>query len=133
MFSYDDGLYLGCEINKADNYVVALYHNETIYLIGTAYKSIMYAPRIMFNHLSESHIHIEDILMKHNNVGNGSIAMRALLLYAKLNGIATITGYLSSIDNDHKERINHYYTKFGFKVSKSSIAKKMEDNICLEE
>jgi hypothetical protein len=120
---YSDCVYLGCENNKVDDALVSLYHNNTIYLLGDAYKTIMYAPKLMFHFVTPQHIHIDDVLMKHNNVGNGSIVMRALIKYAKLNSITTITGSLSSVDDDHKTRRDHYYKKFGFEVRDDSIIK----------
>lgn len=54
--------------------------------------------------------------MEDNNIGNGTIAMKALIKYATKNNIKWIEGYLSSVDNDHADRRNHYYKKFGFKI-----------------
>ena len=70
---------------------------------------------------SSNHLHIEDVLMKTNNIGNGSIALKSLIEYSKLIGVNTITCYLSSVDDDHKNRRNHYYEKFGFDVKETSI------------
>ena len=47
--------------------------------------------------------------------------MKALIKYAKRNNIKWIEGSLSSVDNDHADRRNHYYEKFGFKIQSSSI------------
>lgn len=49
------------------------------------------------------------------------IAMKALIKYAKRNNIKWIEGSLSSVDNDHADRRNHYYEKFGFEIQSSSI------------
>ena len=67
------------------------------------------------------YIKIYDILMEDNNIGNGTIAMKALIKYATKNNIKWIEGYLSSVDNDHADRRNHYYKKFGFEIKGSSI------------
>lgn len=125
MSYYDDAMYLGCENNKIGDTVVALYHNNTIYLLGDVYKTIMYAPKILFHKVDENHIHIDDVLMKHNDVGNGGIAMRALFKYAKKNGVKKITGSLSKVDDDHRSRRDHYYKKFGFDVSEFQIIKNL--------
>lgn len=122
---YDDGAYLGCYENKIGDVVVALYHNNTIYLLGECYRTIMYAPKLMFHNVSHEHIHIDDVLMKNNSVGNGSVAMIALLLYAQKKKITKITGTLSSVDDDHKVRRDNYYRKFGFTVAESYIIKTM--------
>jgi hypothetical protein len=122
---HEDGCYLGCYINKLGDVVVALYHSNTIYLLGESYRTIMYAPKLMFHTTQADHLHIDDVLVKHNGVGNGSIVMTALLLYAKQNGIKLITGFLSSVDDDHKIRRNNYYLKFGFTINNNQIVKKL--------
>lgn len=68
-------------------------------------------------------LHIDDVLMKHNSVGNGTIAMHALLQYAYFEGVDIITGCLSDVDADHQDRRNAYYKKFGFTVEKHRIIK----------
>ena len=75
----------------------------------------------MMNFSKKKYIHIDDVLMEDNDVGNGTIAMKALIKYAKRNNIKWIEGSLSSVDNDHADRRNHYYEKFGFKIQSSSI------------
>lgn len=122
---YQDGVFLLCETNNIDDCVVALYHYNAIYLLGETYQTVMYAPKILFHMIDAHHLHIDDILMKHNNVGNGSIAMRSLFIYAKMNNVNCITGTLSKIDDDHKSRRDHYYKKFGFDVGEHSISIKI--------
>jgi len=100
--------------------------NNTLYLVGEPYPTIMYAPKILFRFISPTHLHIDDILMKHNNVGNGSVAMRALLDFAKRQRIQTITGALSSVDSDHQARRDHFYKKHGFSISQNAILKKLD-------
>lgn len=122
---HEDGRYLGCYVNKLGDVVVALYSRNTIYLFGEAYRTIMYAPKLMFHTPSSDHIHIDDVLVKHNSVGNGSAVMSALLFYAQQNGVKKITGFLSSVDDDHKKRRDKYYEKFGFRVDDSAIIKEL--------
>ncbi|MHC6179341.1 GNAT family N-acetyltransferase [Clostridium sp. JNZ X4-2] len=62
------------------------------------------------------YIKIDDILMEHNNIGNGTIAMKYFLQVAKELGVDKITGWLSDTDKDHWDRSVHFYEKFGFKV-----------------
>ena len=120
-----DGRYLGCYVNKLGDVVVALYSHNAIYLLGEAYRTIMYAPKLIFHTPLSGHIHIDDVLVKHNNVGNGSAVMAALLVYAEQSGVKKITGSLSSVDDDHKSRREAYYTKFGFSVNGSTIIKEL--------
>ena len=51
---------------------------------------------------------------------------QAILPYAKECGVEMITGHLSAVDNDHKERRDHYYEKFGFDVKEKNIINKEE-------
>lgn len=99
--------------------------NKTVYLIGSCYTTIMYAPRLMFHMVSPDHIHIDDIMVKHYNQGNGTIAMKALFDFARKNGVKKITGSLSEIDNGHAARRNHFYEKLGFKVMPDRVEKKL--------
>ena len=109
--------------NKLNDIVLATLRNNTIYLFNRSYNTIMYAPKLMFHMQSVTHLHIDDILDRYHNIGNGSALMTALLYYAKSNGIVIITGDLSSVDDDHKLRRNAFYLKFGFDVKKNSVIK----------
>ena len=109
--------------NKLDDVILCFEKNKSIYLVNVSYSTIMYAPKIMFRYKSNNHLHIDDILMKTNNIGNGSIAMTALIKYAKLNNVDIITGDLSTIDSDHKERRDHYYDKFDFENHETYVIK----------
>ena len=52
------------------------------------------------------------------DIGNGysSMMMSELLKYATQNGINEIHGNLSPVDQDHKDRLHHFYEKFGFEI-----------------
>ena len=39
--------------------------------------------------------------------------------YAKENGYKTIYGHLSTVDLDHKDRLYHFYEKFGFEITEN--------------
>lgn len=123
--TYEDGCYLGCYVNKLGDVVVALHHGHVIYLLGESYRTIMYAPKLMFHMIQSDYIHIDDVLVKHNSVGNGTIVMTALLLYAQQHGIRRVTGFLSSADDDHKIRRDSYYAKFGFSIQNNHIVKEL--------
>jgi hypothetical protein len=70
-----------------------------------------------------SYIIIYDIQMIDNCIGNGSIAMKYFLnIVKKLNSeydtqIKYIFGELSHVDKGHFDRLEHYYNKFGYKVT----------------
>lgn len=122
---YPNGKIILFDENSIDELLIAVYSNNTIYLLGESFPTILYAPKIVFSMITPAHLHIEDILMKHNNVGNGTIAMNALLLFAQQNNIQLITGNLSTVDEDHKARRDHFYKKFGFDVTDTYIRKSL--------
>lgn len=92
-----------------------------ILLCSKSYQAINGLPKIMTTiyknpYPEKSYIHIEDILMEDNDIGNGTIAMNYLIKTAKRMEIDYISGNLSSVDKDHFDRSEHYYKKFGFDV-----------------
>lgn len=56
-------------------------------------------------------------IFRQENRGYGSLLMEELLLYAKENNIKELYGNLATVDIDHKDRLIHYYKKFGFEVN----------------
>ena len=120
---------VGLERNKNDEELIIVINKNTIYLFGERYQVIDGLPRIYFDIIKEGHeviceekyIHIIDILMKDNEIGNGTVAMNALIKYANKIGVKYIDGTLSFVDDDHADRRNHFYKKFGFVISNSSI------------
>ena len=54
---------------------------------------------------------------KNLNKGYGSKLMEALFKYSRDNGIQSVTGNLSVVDLGHKDRLHHFYEKFGFKIT----------------
>lgn len=116
MNTTQDAKYLGLAKNELGDIVAILYKYNTIYLMGEPYRTIMYAPKLLFHYMGKNHIHIDDILVKYNNIGNGSILVNALKKLAKQNNIYVITGNLSEIDDDHRDRQEHFYKKLDFKI-----------------
>lgn len=53
---------------------------------------------------------------KDYNKGYGSLMMNKLISYAMESGYSLIHGNLSTVDFDHKERLHHFYRKFGFTI-----------------
>lgn len=126
MSEYSGTHVIGVGINKNDDILVAVERNKTIYLLSDIYNTIMFAPRLMFHLKEVDHAHIDDVIMKTNDIGNGAVAMQALFAYCEENVITLITGDLSSVDNDHKSRRDHYYASHGFEVYPNKIIKKLE-------
>lgn len=52
----------------------------------------------------------------HYSKGYGSMMMDELIKYANENGIKAISGKLSLIDNEHRDRSHAFYKKNGFKI-----------------
>ena len=68
---------------------------------------------------NENTLLIGDIIhthKKYHNKGYGTKMMEKLFEYTKENNIKTIYGNLSLNDIDHKDRLLHFYKKFGFNV-----------------
>lgn len=69
---------------------------------------------------SDSTILIGDIIHnneKNYNKGYGSAMMQKLVEYAKENGYSLLYGNLSDVDIGHKDRLYHFYKKFGFEIT----------------
>lgn len=126
---YPNAEIVGLDKNKKDEELVIVINKDTLYLFGERYQGEMGLPRIFFEIIEEEYqyvlkkryLHIIDFLMEDNNIGNGTIAMNALIKYAYKIGAKYIDGTLSSVDDDHADRRNHFYEKFGFVISNSSI------------
>ena len=119
---------VGIKANNIGDELIIVINDGALYLFGEKYQGILGLPRIFFEFryinsgpFPIKYIHITDVLMKDDNIGNGSIAMEALIKYAKKNDVKWIEGYLSPVDDDHTDRRNHYYEKFGFKIEKSTV------------
>ena len=61
-------------------------------------------------------ITICDIVCRRNNYGYGSLMMKEIIKYSHQNNISYLDGCLSNIDYGHKERLYHFYRKFGFEI-----------------
>lgn len=66
-------------------------------------------------------IYIVDIVHTLYNKGIGTNAILMLVEYAKKIGINEIKGELSNVDDNHKDRRNHFYVKLGFEFKSNNI------------
>lgn len=88
----------------------------TAYVKGTG---VMWMKCIIY----PDYIHIGDILplpedsKQRFNKGYGSALIQTLLKYAEEKGFPRIVGNLSAEDLDHRDRLHHFYTKFGFTIT----------------
>ncbi|MFD2084520.1 GNAT family N-acetyltransferase [Brevibacillus brevis] len=74
-------------------------------------------PNIFLEFDSEQkHLRIADIRMEEDQVnkGYGSIMMNAIMQLGNELNVQCITGWISQVDWDHIERLEHFYKKFGF-------------------
>jgi len=62
-------------------------------------------------------IKICNIHSEKKNKGYGSLMMRKLIEFAEQKDLMYIDGWLSRVDYDHKERLLHFYQKFGFEIT----------------
>lgn len=115
---------VGEAINKMNEQVLVvqwvLGNDIWFKLYSERYKACNRHPRIMATYVSpfgkDPYIKIDDILVEDNEVGNGSILMPYFIEYCKTTDAKYICGELSSIDNEHFDRSEHFYKKHGFDV-----------------
>lgn len=128
VLSEQDNIILGIATNKNEEEVVIVqweYANVIyIMLASEEYKAHNWHPRIMSTYIMPDkeapYIRIDDIITLDKNVGNGSILMPYFLAYCKKTDAEYIKGELSSVDQEHFDRSEYFYKKFGFDVSFNS-------------
>lgn len=128
---FPDAEITGIAKNKLqDELLIVINNNEYLYLFGEKYQGITNLPRIIFR-INEDQgckwLYIDDVQMVDDNIGNGTVAMKELIKYAKKIKANHIEGSLSCVDDDHADRRNHYYKKFGFEIEKSKIRLNLDD------
>lgn len=70
------------------------------------------------NDKSKKVLKISNIIIADKNKGNGSILIKYLFQYASQNkNIIKIIGTISPVDDDHFDRLKHFYEEHGFKVT----------------
>jgi len=65
----------------------------------------------------KSELFIGDYESDIENKGYGSILLRNVIELARTINISRITGNLSAVDSDHFDKLEHLYSKYGFKVN----------------
>lgn len=123
---FDDAEIIGIEENKFEKvYVFKKQKGSSldIFLCSQTYQAINGLPRILttINYkkrdgIDQKNIKIDDIQTVDIDLGNGSILMKYLIKLAKAQKVSSITGWLSSVDQNHFDRSEHYYEKFEFDV-----------------
>ena len=81
-----------------------------------------------YSHQNEKlfELNIRDNIGPVKNKGYGSLVMEAFLNIATVVGASKITGELSladELDSENKDRRNHFYEKFGFKITGRKLCK----------
>lgn len=125
----DNAQVLGIERNRVGEYVIVckviVNNNFWITLYGPSYNDMNRHPRIMAGietdrTTGEKYMHIEDIMMVNDDIGNGSICMQYFIEETKKCDITEIRGILSMVDQGHFDRSIHFYKKNGFQVEMDS-------------
>lgn len=83
-------------------------------------------PRLLASFSDDySEIEIHDIGIEEKNAskGYGSILMSHLIAVAEERKVKVITGWLSKVDENHVDRLRHFYEKHGFKVDLNHSSK----------
>lgn len=74
--------------------------------------------RLSANYVSEDRIDIYDLEVFGDNQGKGygSILLNSLINIANGDSVKTISGWISKTDEDHFDKLDHFYRKHGFDV-----------------
>lgn len=121
----DNAQILGVERNRVGEYVIVckvlVKDDFWITLYGPSYNDVGRHPRIMAyvdtdRSTGEKYMHIEDIMMVNDDIGNGSICMQYFIEETKKCNITEIRGILSMVDQGHFDRSIHFYKKNGFQI-----------------
>ena len=110
--------------DKSDSYIFVVKEemsNSLAFLLySLEYRHLV--PRLYTRKMSKGlnnesyYLYIDDILVSDQDKGLGSILMESLIEYAKNNGYVCIRGWLSPIDKEHFDKLEHFYKKFGFEI-----------------
>lgn len=66
---------------------------------------------------SSCNIKIVDWNSRYPDQGYGSILMEAVINHFRNTGYQTILGHITPVDYDHLDKLKHFYSKFGFKIT----------------
>lgn len=69
--------------------------------------------------IPKNSFYIHDIKCTREDSGLGSMLLNEAIKIAKENHAKTVEGYLAEVDEDHIDKLRHFYTKFGFKITPS--------------
>lgn len=93
-------------------------HTRTIWLHKLPFRCRQdYVGYIGFELHSNCTAHIIECSSRIPNMGYGSILMNQLINYLRSAGFRTLTGNICPTDFNHEDKLRHFYTKFGFKIT----------------
>lgn len=104
------------EISNRDRVAVVLLQCLPLIKVELYHANKRYGISKITTTVVDNVLNIGDIQMQYNCGGLGTIAMDCLLNFAKEQGYFKVTGWISSVDADHFDRLEHFYKKFGFDV-----------------
>lgn len=95
------------------------YGRDDYFTIKASVKSNVISWMYITKHNNDNFLYINDIIFdsdKYINKGIGTKMMSKLIEYAIENGFKEIQGKLSVVDDEHKDRLHHFYKKFDFQI-----------------
>lgn len=117
---------LGVSKNRTDHCVIFMDHvnqskwdhTRIIWLHKLPFQHRQdYIGSISFELHTNCTAHIIECSSRIPNMGYGSILMNQLIIYLRSAGFRTLTGNICPTDFGHEDKLRHFYTKFGFKIT----------------
>ena len=109
------------------NIEIIYFVDNSLITVRAIYKNKHLGKIVSIINEDSNSITIGDIQCKKNNQGYGSMMMERLIEIAKQKNILYIEGWLSKGDEDHKDRLQHFYGKFGFQIIFNDEGNKFAD------
>ena len=109
------------------NIEIIYFVDNSLITVRAIYKNKPLGKIVSIINEDSNSITIGDIQCKKNNQGYGSMMMERFIEIAKQKKILYIEGWLSKGDKDHKDRLHHFYGKFGFQIISNDEGNKFAD------
>ena len=110
--------------NQKQRVDVRVENNDTVIILRAFVRNqwvmqmicVPYEEKILISDIQPRDWDMHSQRNKYINKGYSSMLMSALIQYAKSLGITHLYGNLSCNDLGHKDRLHHFYQKFGFNI-----------------
>lgn len=110
---------------RKEKYKILMNADDSIIVIRLIHKNNQVS--MLKSCIIDNNIILGDITCYKNNRGYGSVLLSKLIEYARENNYQSIEGWLSNVDKGHKDRLIHFYRKFGFEITLVNKKIKMAD------